>query len=184
MVSEVGFKFSSDNQSGMDKSNSPQKLNFSRNISEHWKLWKQELTLYMTATEKPKKSDKVKSSILMTCIGPWGREEYNTFVFDDDSMKMNFSWILQQFDNYCSPQKNVTLLRYKPFSYRQSEDKVLIILLPTWRSQGMWIFGFTELTYQGYDRNWYHRQSFATPTPWTWFDIRLCSKTWTCVRGN
>ena len=89
----------------MDKFNPPQELNFSGNISEHWKLWKQELMLYITATEKIKKSDNVKSSILLTCIGPRGREVYNTFVFDDDSMKMNFNCILQQFDDYCSPQK-------------------------------------------------------------------------------
>ena len=79
--------------------------------------------LYITATEKIKKSDDVKSSILLTCIGPREREVYNTFVFDDDSMKMNFNCILQQFDDYCSPQKNATFLRYKFFSYRQSEEQ-------------------------------------------------------------
>ena len=79
----------------MDKFNPPQELNFSGKISEYWKLWKQELMLYITATEKTKKSDEVKSSILLTCIGPRGREVYNTFVFDDDSMKMNFNNILQ-----------------------------------------------------------------------------------------
>ena len=117
------FKFSSDNQSGMNKFNPLQELNFSRNISEHWKLWKQELMLYITVTEKIKKSDDVKSSILLTCIGPRGREVYNTFVFDDDSMKMNFNCILQQFDDYYSPQKNVTFLQYKFFLYRQSEGQ-------------------------------------------------------------
>ena len=102
----------------MDKFNLPQELNFSGKISEYWKLWKQELMLYITATEKTKKSDEVKSSILLTCIGPRGREVYNTFAFDDDSMKMNFNNILQQFDDYFSPQKNVSFLRYKFFSYR------------------------------------------------------------------
>ena len=121
MVSEV--KFSSDYQSDMDKFNRPQGLNFTGNISDHWKLWKQELMLYITATEKNKKSDEFKSSILLTCIGLRGRKVYNTFVFDDDSMKMNFSNILQQFDDYCSHQKNVTFLRYKCFSYRQSEGQ-------------------------------------------------------------
>ena len=58
-----------------------------------------------TATEKNKKSDEFKSSILITCIGLRGRKVYNTFVFDDDSMKMNFNNILQQFDDYCSHQK-------------------------------------------------------------------------------
>ena len=107
----------------MDKFNPHQGLNFSRNISEHWKLWKQELMLYLTAIEKTKKSDEVKSSILLNCIGPRGREVYNMLVFDDDPMEMNFHNILQQFDDYCSPQKNVTFLRYKLFSYRQSEGQ-------------------------------------------------------------
>ena len=47
--------------------------------------------LYITATEKTKKSDKVKSSIPLSYIGPRGREVYNTFVFDDDFMEMNFN---------------------------------------------------------------------------------------------
>ena len=54
---------------------------------------KQELMLYITATEKTKKSDEVKSSILLSCIGLRGRKVNNTFVFDDDSMKMNFNKI-------------------------------------------------------------------------------------------
>ena len=106
----------------MDKFNPPQELNFSRNSSECWKLWKQELMLYITATEKTKKSDEVKSSILLTCTELRGKEVY-MFVFDDDSMKMNFNYILQQFDDYCSPQKNLTFLWYKFFLYRQSEGQ-------------------------------------------------------------
>ena len=107
----------------MDRFNPPQKLNFRGNISEHWKIWKQELMLYITGTKKTTKSDEVKSSKLLICIGRRGRQVYNTFVFDDDSMKMNFNYILQQFDAYCSPQKNVTFLHYKFFSYKQSQGQ-------------------------------------------------------------
>ena len=71
--------------------------------------------LYIIATEKTRKSDEVKSTILLTCIGPKEREVYNTIVFEDNSMKMNFNYILQQFDGYCSPQINVTFLRYNFF---------------------------------------------------------------------
>ena len=81
------------------------------------------MMLYITTTEKTKKPDEVKPSILSTCIGPRGREVRDTFVFDDVSMKMNFSNILQQFDDYCSPKKNVTFLRYTFLSYRQSEGQ-------------------------------------------------------------
>ena len=75
----------------MDKFNPPQEQYFS---FEHWKLWKQ-LMLYITATEKTKKSDKLKSSILLACIGSRGKEVYNMFVFNDHSMKMDFNYILQ-----------------------------------------------------------------------------------------
>ena len=108
----------------MDKFNPPQELNFSGNISDHWKLWKPELMLYITATQKAMKSDEVKSSMLLTCIGPRRREVCNTSVFDDDSMKMNFNYIFQQFDNYCE----LTFLRYI-FSHKQSGGQYLIILL-------------------------------------------------------
>ena len=85
--------------------------------------------LYITATEKIKKSDEVKCSILLTCIRPRGRKVYNTFVFDDESMKMNFNNILQQFDDYCSPQK-MWLSSDTNFSRIDSQrDNVLIILL-------------------------------------------------------
>ena len=69
--------------------------------------------LYITNTEKTKKSDEVNSNVLLTRIKPRGRKVCNTFVFDDDFMKMNFSYILQQFDDYSSTQKNATFLRYK-----------------------------------------------------------------------
>ena len=61
----------------MAKVNPPQELNFSGNISEYWKLWKQELMLYITTTEKTKKSDEVNSNVLLTRTGPRKREACN-----------------------------------------------------------------------------------------------------------
>ena len=39
-------------------------------------------------------------------MGPRERETYNTHVFDNDTKKMNFISVLQQFDDDYSPQKN------------------------------------------------------------------------------
>ena len=64
----------------MEGFNPPSPLIFEGNISEQWKRWKQELDFYLVATEKDSKGDKVKLSILLTCIGEQGREIYNTFV--------------------------------------------------------------------------------------------------------
>ena len=44
----------------------------------------------MTVTEKDSKDDKLKTSMLKTCIGQKGREIYETFTLDsaDDEMTM------------------------------------------------------------------------------------------------
>ena len=48
----------------MDKSEPPDALNFEGNLAESQRGWKQEMTLYLIATEKNAKSNKVKTSIL------------------------------------------------------------------------------------------------------------------------
>ena len=142
--------------------------------------------LYITATEKTKKSDEAKSSVLLACIGPRGREVYNMFVFDDDSMKMNFNYILLQFVDYCSLQQMWLSSDTNSSRIDSQRDNVLITLLPNWRS---WIrnvnFRIYRIRLSEIWSYWYHRQSVkATSTPRTWFDIRLRSKTCTCIRGN
>ena len=59
----------------------------------------------LSITEETKKSDEVKSNILLTCMRPQEGEVHNTIVFDDNSIKMNFNPILQQFGDYCYPEK-------------------------------------------------------------------------------
>ncbi|XP_057290719.1 uncharacterized protein LOC130613381 [Hydractinia symbiolongicarpus] len=98
-------------------------MTFDGNLREHWKKWKQELEFYLVATEKDSKSMKVKSSILLTCIGPQGREIYNTFSFNDDEEAMDFDLIINKFNEYFLPKRNITLLRHKFFTYKQKEGQ-------------------------------------------------------------
>ena len=66
-------------------------LDFSnRNISENWKLFKQELRPYLIAIEKLKKPNKVKTSILLNCIGKQGRQIYNNFEFSSVNDEINY----------------------------------------------------------------------------------------------
>ena len=101
----------------------PPQLSFEGNINENWKRWKQDLDLYLVATEKDKKPDKVKSSILLTCIGPKGREIYNTFIFEPKENCLVIQEIFKHFDDYCTPRKNITLLRHKFFTQHQQEGQ-------------------------------------------------------------
>ena len=62
--------------------------------------------------------DKIKTSILLTCIGQNGREIYDTSTFElDDEMKL--ALVLHKCLEYCNPRKNATILRHKFFTYRQ-----------------------------------------------------------------
>ena len=127
-----------------------------------------------------------RSQILHTINMHWTERKGHICLY---LMMAPWKWISIIFYNslmIIAPLKKMWLSYDTNFSRIDSQRDVLIILLPNWRS---WVrnvnFQITELTCQRYDRNWNHRQSFkATSTPRTWFDIGLCSKTWTCIRGN
>ena len=68
----------------MNKFNLPDPLTIDGNIREHWKRWKQKLELFLIATKKDMKENKVKSNIFLSCIGPQGREIYNTITFSQE----------------------------------------------------------------------------------------------------
>ena len=108
----------------MEGFNPPDTLSFeSDSLSANWKRWKQDLNFYLAATEKDSKEDKVKSSIFLHCIGHKGREIYNTFIFEPKEHSMIFTKIIEKFDEYCIPCKNITFLRHKFFTHRQVEGQ-------------------------------------------------------------
>ena len=107
----------------MDKLEPPQHFLFEGNVSHTWKLWLKQFRFYLTATEKDNKDDKIKTSMLLTCIGQKGREIYETFTFDSADDEMKLEPVLSKFSDYCNPRKNVTILRHKFFTYRHLEDK-------------------------------------------------------------
>ena len=107
----------------MNKFRPPEPLTFEGNISEQWDQWKQQFELYITATESDEKSDNIKTSIFLTCIGKQGLEIYNTFAFANDGDKMKLKPVMEKFEAYCKPRKNITLIRHHFFTYRQSEGQ-------------------------------------------------------------
>ena len=77
----------------------------------------------MCATESDQKSNKIKTSILLTCIGEQGREIYQTFEFATDFDKLKLQPVLAKFENYCNPRTNTTIIRHKFFTNKQSEGQ-------------------------------------------------------------
>jgi hypothetical protein len=101
----------------------PQELNFDSNTAENWRLFKQEIQLFIIATERERKSGTIKTSILLTTIGRKGREIYNNFVFAEEADKNNYEVVLQKFEDFCNPRTNETFLRYKFFTIKQSDTQ-------------------------------------------------------------
>ena len=108
----------------MDRLPPPSALNFDPgNLCQAWRQRRQQSELFLAATESDTKSNKTQSSILLTCIGHRGREIFNIFQFDSDEDRMKVDLIMEKFDHFCRPRKNITMLRHKFFIYRQSEGQ-------------------------------------------------------------
>ena len=103
----------------------PKELNIDScaNVAEAWRRWKREFEFFLVATESNKKSDEVKTSILLTCIGQRSREVYYNFKFENEGDCMKLDVVLEQFDAHFCPKSNITFLRFKFFNVKQQENQ-------------------------------------------------------------
>ena len=109
----------------MDKLEHPSSFSFEGNVSQGWKLWLKYFEFYLNATEKDGKNDKVKTSVLLTCIGQKRRQIPKTFNFDNPGDEMRLAAVLEKFSEYCNPRKNITILCHRFFTYIQHERQNL-----------------------------------------------------------
>ncbi len=98
-------------------------FSFDGNVSHGWKKWSKHFDFFLTATESDGKPDKVKTSILLSCIGPKGRDIYETFQFSTEGDNLKLKPVLEKFAEYCNPRKNITIIRHQFFTYRQQEGQ-------------------------------------------------------------
>ena len=73
------------------------------------------------ATESTDKAQPIQTSIFLTCIGKQGLEIYNTFTFSKDEDKMKLKPVMELFEAYCKPRKNITLCRHNFLTHKQHE---------------------------------------------------------------
>ncbi|XP_046864316.1 uncharacterized protein K02A2.6-like [Xenia sp. Carnegie-2017] len=105
----------------MEKFRPPDPLIFEGNLSDLWDRWKQQFELYLVATESHEKTEDIKTSIFLTCIGKHGIEIYNTFTFSDEADKLKLKPVLEKFEAYYKPRKNITLLRHNFLTHKQHD---------------------------------------------------------------
>jgi len=88
-------------------------LNLEGNIAENWKQWKQRFEIFSLASSLSGEDMKVQAATLLHVAGPEALEVYNTFSWESPDEKDN---IVEKFDQYCNPRKNVTWERHKFFT--------------------------------------------------------------------
>lgn len=98
------------------------------NLPKEWPKWKQKLLLFMRATDKMEGSELNKASTLLWYIGDRGREIFNSLYPNNGSIEslftepereegqdatevtaLKFTDVLDSFDEYCLPQKNLAM---------------------------------------------------------------------------
>ena len=88
--------------------------------AEKWKKFKRAWENYSLATELSKKSEEIQVATL-TVIGEEAREVYATFTdWADADAKTKIKPVLEKFEAYCKPRKNIPFERYR-FNRRVQE---------------------------------------------------------------
>ena len=89
----------------------PKALNLDSNVAENWRRWKKAYELYMTATEKDKKSQKIQCATFLTLAGEAAITVYETLTFEETE-KDKIEPLISKFEAFCMPKKNVTHERH------------------------------------------------------------------------
>jgi len=88
------------------------------NLSENFKLFKQEIEVYFKATETNKKDKDVQASRLLNLMGHDGLKLYNTIKKDGEELVKT---ILESLEEYCIPKTN-EIIKYFNFFIRKQHD--------------------------------------------------------------
>lgn len=89
----------------------PKSLNLQGNVSANWRRWRQQFELYLVASEKNKKPERLQCALFLHVAGEEAQEVYNTFTIpaaDVDRLEVLYN----RFEQYCTPLKNVTFERH------------------------------------------------------------------------
>lgn len=104
------------------------KINFhSGNVAEQWRKFKKQLAFYFDSRYSKKQlTDRKKIGLLMTSLGPEGIEVLETlFDEEEEGREPTYSEIIEAFDEFCNPRKNLVFERSVYFRMRQQPDQTV-----------------------------------------------------------
>lgn len=106
----------------MEGFNKPSPLKMEGNVCENFKIFKQEVEIYFSATETDLKQNKVQIARLLNLMGNEALKVYNVLEVSKNK-DATVTEILTAFEVYCNPKKNLAMEHYKFFKYHQQDGE-------------------------------------------------------------
>ena len=103
----------------------PNALSFTGNTAQNWRDFKEQLTWYLAGTEASEKSDLAKIGIMLSHAGKEARDVYKTFEWAAEGDDKKFEKVLEAFQRYCSPRKNIIYERHGFWTIQQEDHETI-----------------------------------------------------------
>lgn len=97
-------------------------LELDGNISEKWRVFKQNFDIFATAIELSKKPEAVRIAVFLNAVGPDAVETYNSFEIPETE-KVKYNSVVKAFSDFCEPKKNDVYETYVFHSRNQRESE-------------------------------------------------------------
>lgn len=103
----------------------PPILQLTGNVAENWRKFKQRFQVYLSAIGADDESDKTQASVFLHVVGDDALEVYNNFQFRVQDDKIKLDKIMEKFEEYCIPKRNVTFERHRFFTCVQKTGETV-----------------------------------------------------------
>lgn len=90
----------------------PDTMSWEGSLAENWRFFKQKFDLFLKASRSTKESSEFKTALLLSCIGDRALKIYNNFSFASTESNQDFTTVINKFEAYFNPEKNVTYERH------------------------------------------------------------------------
>lgn len=87
--------------------NKPGPLIIDDQAAENWRKFIMRFEIYLVATDKEKKSDKIEVNLLLNCAGSDAIEEYSHFTYGEGESPESYGDVRKKFEELCQGAKNV-----------------------------------------------------------------------------
>ena len=95
------------------------------NNAKNWREFKEQLQWFLAGMESSDKSDPVKIGIMLSHAGKDAREVYKTLTWTKDGDNNKFDKVLEAFERFCLPQKNILYERHGFWSLYQEQGEAI-----------------------------------------------------------